>query len=80
MEESGVLARARPHPRACDLRTQRPFTHVPTRSCTHDPHMQADGKYSKGTSTLTLKFSVQAGGRGYGCFGDSDDEFGYGWY
>ena len=44
--------------------------------------MQADGKYSKGTSTLTLKFSVRAGG-GFGGFGDyhdSDDEFGCGWY
>ena len=42
--------------------------------------MQADGKYSKGTSTLTLKFSVRAGG-GFGGFGDSDDDcYGYGWY
>ena len=36
----------------------------------------AEGKYSKGTSTLTLKFSAVCGGGGGmgGCFfGDDDD-------
>ena len=37
----------------------------------------ADGKYSKGTSTLTLKFEVRAGGGCYG-YGDSDDGCGSG--
>lgn len=33
----------------------------------------AEGKYSKGTSTLTLKFRVHAGGGG--CGGDDGDDY-----
>jgi len=43
--------------------------------------VSAEGKYSKGTSTLSLKFTARAGGGGggggFGGFGDDSDDGGY---